>query len=313
MNRLAVITNPRAGGNRKFGRERFRSLQAIAGNGRIVREPGTLEELQAVAEELCAHDVDVLAVCGGDGSYFRTLTAVAAAYEDRPLPALLPLRGGSMNTIARAVGHRRGTPESVLTAAVQRLAAGRSLPTSPRQLIRINATYLGFLTGAGAVVRFLAAYYARPGRGPRAALGVTSEAIVSALLGRGLTREIFHGFAAEVSCDEEKLDRERFNVVFAAGVSEFGLGFRVAYLADRKPGYFHVLAGDPQPSDLARRLAHMKCGWPMNLPSLYDNLAREVVVDFAAPEPIMVDGDILDPVCRLTMGAGPRIAMVAPL
>lgn len=313
MTRLAVITNPRAGGNRRFGRERFQSLRAIAGNGRIVREPGTLDELQVVAQELCEHEVDVLAVCGGDGSYFRTLSAVAAAYGDRPLPALLPLRGGSMNTIARAVGHRRGTPESVLTAAVQHIAAGKRLPTSPRQLIRINGSYLGFLTGAGAVVRFLAAYYERPRRGPRAAFEVTSEAIVSALLGRGLTRDIFHGFAAEVSCDEETLAFERFNVVFAAGVSEFGLGFRVAYLADRKPGYFHVLAGHPQPLDLARRLAHMKCGWPMNLPSLYDNLARDVVVDFAAPEPIMVDGDILDPVPRLTLGAGPRLAMVTPL
>lgn len=312
MSRIAVITNPNAGGNRRAGHQRHAALRAVVGPAAIVREPSTLDELAEVASELRAHEVDVLAVCGGDGSYFRTLTAVAAAYGDAPLPALLPLRGGSMNTIARAVGHRRGTPESALAAAVQRLAAGERLPRTTRQLIRVNDGYLGFLTGVGAVVRFLASYYARPGRGPLAAARVTAEAVVSAAVDRGMTRGMFAPFRARARCDGEELAFERYSVVFAASVAELGLGFRVAYLADRKPGHFHVLAGQPRPVELAPRLLHIKAGWPLRLDSLYDNLAREVAVELAEPEPFMIDGDLLEPVRRITFAAGPRIEIVLP-
>jgi len=108
------------------------------------------------------------------------------------------------------------------------------------------------------------------------------------------------------------LERDDFSVVFAATIAEFGLGFRVAYLADRQPGHFHLLAGRPRASELAPRLLHLKAGWPLRLDSLYDAMAREVVVEFEQPEPVMVDGDILDPVPRLTLEAGPRIDIVLP-
>lgn len=310
---VGVITNPHAGGNRRAGNGRAAALGAALGDAGWVREPGSLDELAAAARELRECAVDVIAVCGGDGSYFRTLTALAHAYGDEPLPALLPLRGGSMNTIARAVGHRRGRPEQVLAAVAARLRDGAPLPRLARQLIRVNDTHLGFLAGCGAVVRFLESYYARPGRGPLAALRVTGAAVLSAATGLGMTRGLFSPIRARARCDAEDLAYDMYTAVFAASVPEFGLGFRVAYLADRKPGYFHLIAGQPTAFELARRLPHLKAGWPMRLDSLYDNLVREVVVDFDEPESFMVDGDVLEPVQRLTLAAGPRIEIIAPL
>ena len=309
MSRIGIVTNPKAGQNRKH-RSRLSALREAAGDVGIVVEPDGLDELGAAVRELHARQIDVFAVCGGDGSFFRSLTALAEVYGDAPLPRFLPLRGGSMNTIARAVGYRHGTPEEVLARAVRAVERGEALRTTWRQMIRVNDRNLGFLVGSGAVVRFLESYYARPGRGPLAAVRVAAEAIASAATGIGMARGLFERFVAEVDSDGERLDFPQYSVLFAAGVAEFGLGFRVAYLADRKPGYFHVLAGDPRVSQLARRVPHLRAGWPMRVDGLYDNLAHRVSVEFGTPTKYMIDGDILDPVSHLELTAGPLLDIV---
>lgn len=306
---FGVITNPNAGRNRR-NRDRVAALRELVGDAGLVLETDGLEELDAAVVEMRRQRIDVFAVCGGDGTYFRSLTALARAWDGAPLPPFLPLRGGSMNTIARAVGYRHGTPEKVLSRAVGAFRRGENLATTWRQLIRVNGGQLGFLVGSGAVVRFLESYYARPGRGPIAAVRVAAVAIASAATGVGMARGLFERFVATVDCDGENLAFPRYSVLFAAGVAEFGLGFRVAYLADRKPGFFHVLAGDPRVSQLARRVPHLKAGWPMRVDGLYDNLAQRVSVEFATPTKYMIDGDILEPVSRLTLTAGPLLDIV---
>ena len=309
MSGIGVVLNPNAGANRGR-RDRAAALRTALGDAGFVLEVDGLDALAAAAAEMHRRDIGVFAVCGGDGSCFRSLSALARVWGEAPLPAFLPLRGGSMNTIARAVGYRRGTPEEVLRRAAAAVAAGTALATTRRQSIRINDEHIGFLVGSGAVVRFLEAYYRRPGRGPLTAVRVAAEAIVSAATGIGMARGLFERVVATVDCDGERLPFPQYSVLFAAGVAEFGLGFRVAYLADRKPGYFHVLAGDPRVTQLARRVPHLKAGWPMRVDGLYDNLAQRVSVEFATPTKYMVDGDVLEPVSRLTLAAGPRIDVI---
>src|SRR5262249_27460610 len=101
--------------------------------------------MAAVAREFRHERIDILAVCGGDGSFFRTLTAIVRAYEGDPLPFFLPLRAGSMNTIARSVGCRRGRPERVLTDAVADYRAGRPFETTERHLLVVNEHDMGFM------------------------------------------------------------------------------------------------------------------------------------------------------------------------
>ncbi len=309
MSGIGIVINPNAGDNRRHG-DRRRTLGEIVGDSGAIVEPDGLGELDDAVRSLRDRQVDVIAVCGGDGSFFRTLTAMDKVYGEDPLPKFLPLRGGSMNTIARAVGYRTGSPEKVLSRAMRRLERGEALPTTWRQSIRVNETRIGFLVGSGAVVRFLESYYARPGRGPLAAVRVTAAAVASAAFGIGMARGLFERFHATVYCDAERLPGDRYSALFAAGVSEFGLGFRVAYLADRKPGFFHLLAGDPPITQLARRVVHLKAGWPMRVQGLYDNLAQRVSVEFEKPTKYMIDGDILEPVSRLELTAGPLLDIV---
>src|SRR5262245_52835020 len=124
---VGVIINPHAGGNRRL-RDRVRRLTAIVGGAGWVRETGSFELLDAVAAEFRDRGVSVVAVCGGDGSFSRVLTTLLRTYDQQPLPLLLPLRGGTMNTIARGVGAPRTTAERAVQNVVARLRAGRPQP-----------------------------------------------------------------------------------------------------------------------------------------------------------------------------------------
>jgi diacylglycerol kinase family enzyme len=135
---FGVVVNPHAGKNRRE-RERVPRFTAAVGADGLVRETGSLEELEALAHEFRARQIEVLAVCGGDGSFFRALSAMVRAYGNEPLPRFLPLRAGSMNTIARSVGCRRGSPERVLAHTVSDYRAGRPFEVTERQLIQVAA------------------------------------------------------------------------------------------------------------------------------------------------------------------------------
>ena len=94
---IGVIINPHARANRNGGAERVRRLAEIVGGDGAVRVTESLPAIQDVAREFRAQGREVLAICGGDGSYHCTLTGFRAVYGDAPLPLLLPLRAGTIN------------------------------------------------------------------------------------------------------------------------------------------------------------------------------------------------------------------------
>lgn len=276
----------------------------------VVHEPPSLDHLEELAAELCERDIDVLAVCGGDGSFFRALSAMVRAYGDKPLPKFLPLRAGSMNTIARSVGCRHGSPERVLASAVAAYRRGRPFETTERQLIVVQENHCGFMIGAGSIVNFLQVYYAAPGRGPWAATKLFTRSIVSGMVGSSLFRGILQGFEADIDCDGERVPHRVYNLFYASSITDIGLGFQATYLATRKRGYFHLLAGSLTASQLIPRLRRLKRGWPFDVDTLYDNLAQQVRVEFERPTHYMIDGDVLESVAHLSVRAGPRLTII---
>ena len=94
---IAVVVNPSAGRNRRTAARVDRLADVLGGQG-WVRETHSLEQLADVARECQVRQVELLGVCGGDGTLARTLTALVRAYGSDALPCILPLRAGTMNT-----------------------------------------------------------------------------------------------------------------------------------------------------------------------------------------------------------------------
>jgi diacylglycerol kinase family enzyme len=306
---IGVVVNPQARGNRRRT-DRAERLAEIVGDAGVVRETAAVTQLAETAREFAARDLDVLAVCGGDGSIFRVFSALIPAYGDRPLPAVLPLRAGTINFVAAAIGCRRGPPEKVLAHVVRNYCRGIAHDTTERDLLCVNGTQYGFVIGCGAVVNFLRAYYAQQGTGPLYAIRLLARVVVSALAGGPFARGIVQPVEADITCDGERVPFRLFTVVLAGTVDRVALGFRPLYLGDRKRGYLHLVGGPFGAREFLRCFGRLRKGFPTEEPTLYDNLGRMVSIRFARPAAYMIDGDVAPPVTQLDVATGPRVILI---
>src|SRR5262249_24972657 len=199
----------------------------------LVRVTPNLEAIDSVAKEFVDRGVDILAICGGDGSDHCTLTAFHRVYEGRRLPQLLPLRAGTINYIADATAGRRGTPEQVLARVARDYRRGHTHVTTERDVLRVTGngvSDVGFLLSFGTAVNFLRAYYALDRQGPWAATKLLTRLIVSAVAGTHLSRAVFQTVEADIECDGEALPFRLFPFFFAGTIERIALGFQPTYL-----------------------------------------------------------------------------------
>jgi diacylglycerol kinase family enzyme len=306
---IAVVVNPHAGRNGRVQR-RVRRLGEIVGRDGVVHVTPDLAAIADVARDLARAEPDVLAVCGGDGSHFRMLSALRRARPEGPFPLFLPLRAGTMNYIARSIGCMRGGPEHVLAHVMQDYRSGRVHDVVERHLLLVNEEHAGFAVGAGIVVNYLQLYYAAPRPGARTAVRLLVRLATSALAGTSLVRGVFRRVEADIDCDGERVPFRTFTVILAGTVTHVALGFKPMYLAARKRHHFHLLAGPIGPLRLVRKIPRLRRGFPLEDPEFYDNLARAVTIWFAAPTRFMMDGDLLEPVSELAIRTGPVISMI---
>jgi diacylglycerol kinase family enzyme len=309
MSGIGVVVNPHAGRNRRSG-DRVDRLGDVLGAHGWVRETASLEHLAAVAAECRARAVDVLGVCGGDGTLARTLSALVRVYGSDALPDIVPLRAGTVNTIARAMGCPAWQPERMLAEIVATYRRGRPLDATEHQLAKVNGTDYGFMVGAGVPVAFLRRYYAQPRQGKRAAAQTLARLIVSVVLRGPIARSMFAPMPALLRCDGVRVPFADYTVIYASTIEDIGLGFRPTYRARERPGHLHVFAGRIGPGEFVRCLPAFKRGRPTGSPRAFDGLARAVSVEFRQPTFYMVDGDIMDPTAQLSIEPGPIVRLI---
>jgi diacylglycerol kinase family enzyme len=307
---IGVVINPHARANRNGTGEREERMRDILGAFGWVRVTPTLDDVDEVAREFHDRRVDVLAICGGDGSDHCTLTSFYRHYGSDALPLLLPLRAGTINYVADATRGRRGTPEQVLARVVRDYRRGSTHVTTERDLLRVNGSEIGFLLSFGTAVNYLRAYYALDRQGPWAAAKLLGRLMVSALAGTHISRAVFQAVEADIDCDGEPLPFRLFTFFFAGTIEQIALGFQPTYLATRKRGYFHVLGGPIPARRLIRRAVRIYRGFPTGEPLLYDSIGKKLSIRFARPTHLMLDGDILEPTDRLEIDVPRRVALI---
>ncbi len=306
---IGVIVNPHASGNRRHPRriERFRR---IVGEDGIVVATTNLGELDAALATMHERGIDILAVCGGDGSFYHAVSRAIRLWGEDRLPLLLPLRGGTINNLARTIRARRKRAESMLAHVVKDYRQGRTHEVTRRDLIRVNGGDYGYIVGAGLIVNFLRLYYAGRRPGPVRAFFLLVLLGLSHFFHTSLIKGVVKEFEADVECDGERVPFREYTLLLASTVAHIGLGVKPFYLSARKRGYFHLMAGPATPGGLLLRLWRFFRGFPPRLDSLYDNMGRRVRIEFAEPQPYTINGDILEPVRVLELEGGPRVSFI---
>lgn len=307
------MNNPRARRNQRRPGIAARLRARLDGDGEVL-DASTPEELDVAVRRFQAAEIDLLGVNGGDGTGHVVLTAFARACRDRPLPRLLLLRGGAMNTVAHGHGIG-GTPDAILKAVLEQRRRGIPLRTVERDLLRIQAddkpARYGFIFGTGAVVTFLEAFYRTGDPSPRAALGLVARAVGSALRGGPFALSLMRRERLRIETDGEEWPDGSYLALLAGTTPDIGLGFKAFQRCDEQPGFFHAVGITAPLLPLALSLPRIRAGRPWRRRHALDEVARELVLTCERPR-YTVDGDLYQADGRVTVSTGPGVEIVVP-
>lgn len=310
MGGIGVILNPRSRQNRRDPGAASRLARTLGDHG-VVRTAQTREDLARIAEDFRKLSIDVLGISGGDGTNHITLTGFLEVYSDEPLPPIAFLRGGTMNTVANAVGVPRGRPDGLLSALIARYAERRTAPLRvvERNVMRIGDHY-GFIFGTGAIHGYMSEYYRDGEPNPVHAARVLAEASKNVLLGR--RTPVAERWQGRVTLGNGLDMPERDYLCIAAGtVDQIGLGFRPFYRTDHVPGRFHILGIHTSALGFVKKLPDIWQARPMGEEHTYDHLAEQAFIE--AKDGVVryvLDGDLHEHRGALPITCGPRVQIV---
>jgi diacylglycerol kinase family enzyme len=331
---IGVIFNPRSGRNVRDPRAARRLARTLGDRG-VIREAGSIDELYKVAEDFRRLEIDVLGISGGDGTNGTTITGFIDVYQGNALPQIAFLRGGTMNTVANAVGVRRGRPEGLLERLCRDYVrhAARPLADVERHVMCIRgenartpngaqgpvstsspplAMKYGFNFGTGVVCGFLSEYYAygQPPT-PLVAAKTLLRGVGSAAVGGGMIRRMAAPFRGSVETEDGTVWPERDYLAVAGGtVDQIGLNFRPFYRYAEKPETFHILGIRTSPLGFVRQLPRIWRAAPMAPGSTYEAVTKNVVIRSPRPIRYMIDGDLHECDGPLHVSIGPRVRIV---
>jgi diacylglycerol kinase (ATP) len=308
-NDLAIILNPLAGGGNRYDERRVKNLRAIAGSRGVIFSTAQHDLVDAVVEGALERGVGTLGIIGGDGTISSALSALHRVYGSTPLPRIALLRGGTMNTVANALGIPRRQPEELL----KRLLESRSSTVVMRATIKVEGR-LGFLFSAGVMVGFLHVLYGTRdrGQGSLRALSLLARGSWQTLTGGELIEQIETPLAATLWIDGREDPLRRYTVLAAGTVEQIGLGFRPFPRAAECEDKFQMFAFHASVQTLARQLPRIRRGQSMQKGLGFDPLAKRLEIATEAEFEYALDGDIYKAPNRLLVEAGPRVEIRLP-
>lgn len=324
---LIVNRNARRIRRRRIDPQQLRALVELHGQ---CFEPASIAELEQTAAEIRARDPGLIAICGGDGTYQKTLSALLRAYGPHPLPVLLPLAGGTFNALnvnlglrgdavkmlagamARIRGPKRGGRVVDLAEARRSLARTRSLPILQLTEERSGRVEYGFIFAGGVIARIIARYADGPPSTARAAR-VFSEAVGGFMMRTPAAKELVKRHAAEITVDGEPWEHGGILGSLAGTIQPHVLGFTPFVHRGRLRNSFCYALAALDASEAIGILPALVRGraWRTH-PGLRNATAREIRI--SSDEGWILDGDVYPSGVprELTLSVGPRLRFLRP-
>jgi diacylglycerol kinase family enzyme len=265
-----------------------------------------LDELPSAAER-ALEGASYVVLCGGDGTYLSSVTALADAFRDAPLPPVVFARGGTVSVVAK-----NWCPDTDVIGVARRVAERpHSFRFVERPTLRVTAAdgtgRVAFTFGTGLVANFFVEYERDGARGNRAAAVIAARAFVESILGGPYADRILSPLPCRITVDGAELSPQAWSLVVASVLEDVGIGMRVTHQAGTDPDRPHLVASPLPPRRLGPQWTRVVRGLPLRGDGNFDGLARSFRVDFPSDEgPFVLDGDTFHS-AHVTVGAGPRL------
>jgi diacylglycerol kinase (ATP) len=217
---IGVLSNPQAGRNRV----RTAQLRALLDNQPDVVHIETSPDVRiedAVAT-LARRDIDVLAVCGGDGTLQQVLTQTLSTHVFARLPFIAPLKGGRTNTGALDIGSQSAPVNALSTLLKAAREGGLEQRIVERPVLCIDlgpdeSVQYGFFFGLGVIHRatdlkhrILPEQYFQGALTSGAIIGLVAMRALFGSSSGVLTRDHM-----DIQLDSQQVESQSFLLVFA--------------------------------------------------------------------------------------------------
>lgn len=307
MSGIGIITNPHSKLNKRNPRLAG-SLKAQLGNQGQFFMTQSLSELDAIPYEFKKLGLSTLAICGGDGTISRAISAFAKTYgPNQALPQIALLRGGTMNLIASQVG-QRGQASQILERLLQATANNSQHLCYQLRCLEIEGNY-GFLYADGSCLAILEEFY-RKKSGVAGACWLTTRLVASFLSKGQLIQDIVKPRKLKVSfgSHEEVLE---FNSLgnLAGTISKLPLGFpMLPFALENSEQFQFTLITCPREKllwHLPRIVLQQKKGMGFGK---FSSCSGEVLIHTPKGYPFTLDGEIYQSIGpELKINSGPII------
>jgi len=273
----------------------------------------SLDELAHAIERYRSEQVEYLGIHGGDGTIHHTLTALIRGYADQPLPRIIVLRGGTMNTLAHGLGIKGATGEAraLLAYLVACLEAGTAPQLTRRFVVKVGDRY-GLIFGNGIMYSFAKEYYGRGTPNPWSAAQLLARVVASAVTGGAFSRRLLQPFTARISADGATWPVTEFLTIAVASVPEAGYGFAMLPHATDGLDGLAVTGIHTTPRKLVAEMPKMYFRRPLRPDRCTLATTRSFTIDADTEVGYTIDGDCYLDQARIEISAGPQVEIVVP-
>ncbi len=304
---IGVVLNPFSKRYKK-NPTKLEHMAFIIGDKASCRPTEDIDDLRIVAESFKSHDIDLLAISGGDGTIHCTLTTFLKIYGEKPLPKITLLRGGTLNTIAATLGIK-GDTERLMSNLLIKYHEDKNFEIKKLRLTKINDSY-GCIFGIGVIYRFMELYYKNPTLNPFIAGKTLVHGIMSAIVEGKVIKDIFKRFDADVFVNGQKWPFANYSAVFSASIRQLGLEFNVFRHMLNQNEKFSAIGMGISPHELLPQLKKLRDGKPTNSPHILDAAAETMEIYLKEPMPYTIDGDMLPATDTFKLSVGPELTVL---
>lgn len=265
------------------------------------------EELDEAARNIVESGASPVVLCGGDGTYLASVTAIAKAARSQPLPVFVLVRSGTVSTVAR---NWRG-PKDAVEAARRVCGRPETLVVTPRPTLTVEDAegrkFVAFTFGTGLVASFFVEYEHAGAKGNATALAIVVRVFAESFTGGPLAKRVLSPLPCRITADGSRLEPDAYSLVVCSVLRDLGLHMLVTHRGGEDPSRPHLVASPLAPRALGPQWPLVALGKRLVGSRNFDGLVREFSVEFESNDgPYVLDGDMFRS-RNVVVRAGPMI------
>jgi diacylglycerol kinase family enzyme len=304
MEKIGVIVNPNAKKVRK-GKVSIEAFTRMKSERIDVRVTPTLEAIEDVLRDFKKAGVTYIGITGGDGSLHHVIMRMISVYRPDPIPAVVILKGGTMDNVAKSIG-LRGKGDGILQRLLKALDRGKPVRICTRDLMKIDDRYC-FLFGIGFVANFLNEVYQYE-KGIISNARVVLKAVRDAF-GKPEEGNLYRGIEATVHADAARVPYRKITAILAGTVENISRGITPLKQANTKERAFQALIAGFSGLQILARI-YFLLGVRVTHPLMVNGLFSEMTIESDEGFDFTMDGDMYHCEGSMRIDMGPQIRLV---